>query len=50
MLVINVLTYDLVVALEYISVLGRCVITLTGWVQHPGFTDEHVALQAHLVK
>ena len=36
---------------------GRSVTTLTmggggegGRVQHPGFTDEHVALQAHLVK
>ena len=29
---------------------GRSVTTLTGGVQHPGFTDEHVALQAHLVK
>ena len=29
---------------------GRSVTTLTGGVQHPGFTDEHVALQAHLAK
>ena len=29
---------------------GRSVTTLTRGVQHPGFTDEHVALQAHLVK
>ena len=26
---------------------GRSVTTLTAGVQHPGFTDEHVALQAH---
>ena len=32
------------------SVQGRSVTTLTGGVQHPGFTDEHVALQAHLAK
>ena len=30
---------------------GRSVTTLTGGgLQHPGFTDEHVALQAQLVK